>query len=109
MAPQRPHSSNIEYKKRNLYDDFLDQFKSSISDKYQGQRFAHGQTLGDGLVNKAYKISDASVPMLGLSMFMVQFGQRNLPAHFIDTTIRSGKVDYTYCIHECGLIESSCR
>lgn len=82
MAPQRPHSSNIEYQRRNLYDDFLNQLNPSTNDKYQGQRFAYGQTLGEGLVDNAYKISDARVPMSGLSMFMIWFGQRNPPAPF---------------------------
>lgn len=60
----------------------MDQLKTSTNDKDQGQRFAHGHTLVESLVNKPRMISDARVPMSGLSMFKLWFGQRNLPAPF---------------------------
>lgn len=64
--------------KRNLYDDFLDQLKPSTNDKQQGQRFVSGKFLGEGLTNKAFCLADVSVPMTGLEMFKLWYGQRNL-------------------------------
>lgn len=69
MAPSRKHLVQIDYMKRNLYDDFLDQLKPSTNDRHQGQIFMSGQTLGEGLIDKAFCLADISIPMNGLEMF----------------------------------------
>lgn len=57
-----------------MYDDFLDQLKPSTNDKYQGMNFIKGKTLGEGLVDKSYTISDARVSMIGICMSKLWYG-----------------------------------
>lgn len=69
--------------KRNLYDDFLNQLKPSTNDKYQGINIIQGKILGEGLVDKAYTISNARVPMTRVNMFKLWYRQRNFRSLFL--------------------------
>ena len=82
MAPTKQNSGYIEYLKRNLYDDFLDQFPLSTNNRKNGLVLMQGKILGEGLVYNCSNIADARVPLTGLEMFRLWYGQRNLPHPF---------------------------
>lgn len=64
--------------KRNIYDDFFDQLKPSTNDTQQGQRFVDRKTLGEGLTNKEFHLADANIPVTGLEILKLWYGQKQL-------------------------------
>lgn len=74
MASTKQHSGNIEYLKRNLYDDFLDQFLLSTNDRKKDVVLMRGKILGKGLVCNYSNIVDAKVPLTSLEMFILWYG-----------------------------------
>lgn len=82
MEPPKQQSSQIDYLSRNLYDDFLDQLPLSTNDRKKGLVLMRGKILREGLVYNCSNIADARVPLIGLEMFRIWYGQRNFPHPF---------------------------
>jgi hypothetical protein len=64
--------------KRNLYNDFLDQFPRSTNDRRMGLVLMQGNKLAEGLICSSSNVTEVRTPLSRLEMFRLWFGQRNL-------------------------------
>lgn len=81
MPPQKGFSGQIEYSKRGVHDDFLEQFPLSVHEITKGRELIPKNprvAVVEGFYDKANSVRDAQVSMGGFELFRKWFSEPKL-------------------------------
>ena len=80
MPPRKEFTGQVDYLKRSVHDDFLEQFPTSVHEITRGRELIpkdSRELVAEGFYDKANWVRDAQISVGGLDLFKRWFSERN--------------------------------